>query len=287
MQRLSALCVDVTDEAVRSSIFLLVRSPPFLNPMDPSLTGLGDVLIGSLLGIIGLAAMVLSLVRRPGTDPLLASFGAFATLYGVRLIFSNPLTPALGASQTTSVWIHNLVTYVILVPAWYFFWKLLGDGWRSLNLWWVRVVAIFAVIAVVSDLSQGIPGTLQKLNNVIVILGLVIIASGLWTYRGRMTTELRILLGGLSIFGLFAINENLAPWGILPWSWRGETGGFLVFVGCLGWIAVRRSLATERELASVAGELEAGGAASRLGSGLTSSLSVDWDARFSGFLSNG
>lgn len=225
--------------------------------MDPSLTGLGDVITGSLLGIIGLAALALSLVRRQGTDPLLASFGAFATLYGVRLIFSNPLTPALGASRTTSVWISHLVTYVILVPAWYFFWKLLGDGWRSMNLWWVRVVTIFAVVAVVSDLVQGTPGTLDKLNNVIVLLGLMIIGFGLWSYRRTMTTELRILLAGLSIFGLFAINENLVPLGFLPWSWRGETGGFLIFVGCLGWIATRRSLATERELASVAGELEA------------------------------
>lgn len=225
--------------------------------MDSALAGLDDVLIGSLLGALGLAAIVLSLVRRRGADPLLASFGFFAALYGIRLIFNNPMTPALGVSRATSAWINNLVTYIILVPAWFFFWKLLGDGWRSLNRWWVKVVTVFAVVAVLSDVVQGTPGTLGALNNVIVLLGLVVIACEFWRCRRRMTTDLRILMVGLSIFGLFAINENLVPLGLLPWSWRGEAGGFLIFVGCLGWIAARRFVATERDLATVEGELEA------------------------------
>ena len=43
----------------------------------------------------------------------------------------------------------------------------------------------------------------------------------------------------------------------------------------------------QAEAPGVASELEAGEAAWRLGTDLTSGLSVDWDAKFSGFLSNG
>lgn len=225
--------------------------------MDPSLTGLGDVLAGSLLGVIGLVSVALSLYRRKGADPLLASFGVFTGLYGIRLIFANPMSSALGISAGTSVWVNQLVTYTILVPAWYFFWQLLGDGWHRLSYWWVRVLAVFAVVGVTSDLIQGTPGTLSVANNIIVLLGLVVVVLGFWSHRGRVTTDLRILGIGLTIFGLFAINSNLVPLGILPWSWQQETLGFFVYVFCLGWIAARRFVGTERALASVAGELEA------------------------------
>lgn len=228
-----------------------------MNPMDPSLTGLGDVVIGCLLAALGVASIALSLFRRQGTNTLLASFGAFVALYGIRLILNNPLAPALGFSRFTGVWISQIVTYSILVPAWYFFWRLLGDGWHRLNFWWVRVVAIFAVVAIGTDVLQAEPGSLGPVNNLMVLLGLLIIIFGLWGRRGRMTTDLRILATGLSVFGLSAINENLVPLGLVPWSWRGETWGFLFFVACLGWIAARRFVSTERNLASVEGELEA------------------------------
>lgn len=225
--------------------------------MDPALEGLGDVLLGSLLAVLGLATLTISLYRRKGVDPLLASFGIFALLYGVRLVVGNPMTAALGVSSLTAAWIRSLTTYLILAPAWFFFWKLLGDGWCSLVLWWLRVVTVFAIVGVASDLIQGTPGTLTRHpNNVIVLLGLVAAVLGSRDYWGRMTTDLRILMTGLSIFGLLAINDNLVSMGVLPWTWQKESLGFLVFVGSLGWIAARRFIGTERELATVAGEIE-------------------------------
>ena len=116
---------------------------------------------------------------------------------------------------------------------------------------------MFAAVGVSSDLIQGTPGTLARHpNNVIVLLGLVAAVLGSRNYWGRMTTDLRILMTGLSVFGLLAINDNLVSMEVLPWTWQKESLGFLVFVGSLGWIAARRFVATERELAAVAGEIE-------------------------------
>ena len=78
--------------------------------MDPALEGLGDVLLGSLLAVVGLAALTISPYRRKGADPLLASFGFFSLLYGVRLVVSNPMTAALGVSSLTAAWIRSLTT---------------------------------------------------------------------------------------------------------------------------------------------------------------------------------
>jgi sigma-B regulation protein RsbU (phosphoserine phosphatase) len=226
--------------------------------MDPSLIGLGDLLTGTLIAAAGLLALAISLFRRQGIDPLLASFGAFALLFGVRQFFHSEMTSTLGVSVRTAGWITSLITYVILMPAWYFFWKLLGDGWHSLILWWLRIVTVFAVVGIASDVIQGEPGTLTRHpNNLIVLGGLVVAITSLLQYRGRMTTDLKILAGGLLVFGLFSINDNLVSMELLPWDWREESIGFLVFLGCLFLIAVRHFFSTERELAAVEGELEA------------------------------
>ena len=222
------------------------------------MAGLGDIVTGTLIGAAGLLALAISRYRRSGNDPLLASFGAFALLFGIRQVFSSELIPALGVSGLTAGWITSLITYVILIPAWFFFWKLLGDGWRSSILWWLRLVTVFAVVGIASDIIQGAPGTLTRHpNNLIVLVGLIVAIVSLFEYRDRMTTDLRILVGGLVVFGLFSINDNLVSMGVLPWGWREESIGFVFFIGCLFWIAARSFFTTEHELATVEGELEA------------------------------
>ena len=125
-------------------------------------------------------------------------------------------------------------------------------------LWWLRLVSVFAVVGIASDIIQREPGTLTRHpNNLIVLAGLVVAIVSLLQYRDRMTTDLRILAGGLLVFGLFSINDNLVSMGLLPWDWREESIGFLIFIGCLFSIAVRHFFSTERELATVEGELEA------------------------------
>ena len=224
--------------------------------MDASLNGLGDLLTGSLLGAVGLLAIILSLFRRKGADPLLASFGAFSLLYGIRLLFSIELAPVLGISRLTATWITSLITYLIQIPAWFFFWKLLGDGWHRTVFWFLRIMVVFAILGVASDLIQGTPGTLSRHpNNVLVLVGMIVAALGLLQYRGRMTTDLRILFGGLATFSLFVINDNLVSIGALPWDWREESIGFTIFVACLGVIAGRRFLTTEHDLATLQSEM--------------------------------
>jgi len=70
--------------------------------VDPSLTGLGDLLTGTLITAAGLLALAISLYRRQGIDPLLASFGAFALLFGVRQFFHSEMISMLGVSVRTA-----------------------------------------------------------------------------------------------------------------------------------------------------------------------------------------
>jgi len=225
--------------------------------MESSLTGIGSILTGFLLAVVGMAAVALSLIRRRGIEPLLMSFGFFSLLYGLRLFVNNPLGLEFGFSSESINWIRSVITYIILIPAWYCFWKLLGDGWCSLNRRWVALVSVFAAVAVISDVVRGTPGTLMGPNNAIVLVGLVVIVIGMWNQRHEMTSDLKILAFGLAVFGLFVLNDNLMPLNVLPWTWHVESIGFVVFVGSLGLIAARRFFAAEHDLAAVEGELEA------------------------------
>lgn len=226
--------------------------------MDPQLAGLGDLLVGSLLAIVGLLALLLSVVRHQRGDAFLAtSFGGFSLLYGVRQILSSEMIGALGVSTLASGWVTATTTYLINVPAWAFFWILLGKRRRSLPFWYVIVVSVFAVVGVLSDLIQREPGTLLGApNNLMVLAGIVVVGIGLHGYRHRMTTDLKLYIAGLSVFGVMAINDNLVSLGWLPWQWTEESIGFVIYVGFLGLIAVRRAFAAERELVSIEGELE-------------------------------
>ena len=215
------------------------------------------MLVATLLVTIGSLSLLLSLLGKRRPDPLLAAFGVFAMLWGIRQFSRSELLDQLGVDALTADWIENLVTYVINVPAWVFFSQLLERGRRSIVLWWVGVVSVFAVVGVISDVVQQTPGTLARHpNNVVVLLGLAIATVTLVRNRGRATEDMKILGVGLSVFSLFVINENLVSMGLLPWSWREESIGFLFLVACLGLIAARHFFGKERELAALEGELE-------------------------------
>ncbi|MEP7009979.1 MAG: hypothetical protein ABJC13_06630 [Acidobacteriota bacterium] len=115
-----------------------------------------SLLVGCLVAAVGGLALVLSFFRRHRiADPLLASFGGFTLLYGVRLFFQSPLLPGFGVSELASDWVISLTTYLINVPAWAFFWQVLGEGRRSFLFKWLIVTGAFSVVGVASDLNRG------------------------------------------------------------------------------------------------------------------------------------
>ena len=117
---------------------------------------MGNLVGGSLLASLGAVALLVSLYRRRRIDAALASFGTFALLYGARLFFMSELMPALGVSRLTVYWITNTIGYLIQIPAWFFFYQILGPGPHSIVLWWLRIISAFAILGVASDLVQGL-----------------------------------------------------------------------------------------------------------------------------------
>jgi sigma-B regulation protein RsbU (phosphoserine phosphatase) len=179
-----------------------------------------------------------------------------ATLYGLRLLADSYLPLLLGMSARHAQYATSFITYVIPIAGWALARQAIGDGWRGTLRWHVMAFTIFAPIGIASDLIQRDPGSLEAINNILVITGGLNILFNLFHLRRWRSPEFRAIFAGSLIFMLFALNNNLYALGVLPWEIP-ETPGFLAFVAALGYAAVLTFLRGERARVALEGELAA------------------------------
>lgn len=222
---------------------------------EPLRDDLDDLIARPLIASVGFIAMILAAIRRRGDARVLFYFGAFAFLYGLRLIVQSALFPLAGAPIETMRRIEWIITYVITVPGWALPRRLVGDGWKGSLRWQVWAFALFAPIAIASDVLQDRASTMEEANNILVVIGGINILLNLILVRRRRDTR-PVLIGSI-VFMLFALANNLASLGLLPVDEIDETPGFMAFLGTLGYAAARRFAQTEREQIELQGELSA------------------------------
>lgn len=222
---------------------------------DPVRRDARDMLVALGLMLVGIAAASASTLRRRGDSRSLLWFGVFTFLYGLRLGFDSYLPILFGMALRPIAFAVAFITYTITIPGWTLTARLIGRGWKSTLYWQIVAFAVFAPIGIASDLLTGRPGSLELVNNVLVIVGGVNVVANIVRLRGKATLELRVVIAAALLFLLFALNNNLAALGVLPWSSGDETLGFLIFVAALGFAAVRGFLRGEREQLALENEL--------------------------------
>ncbi|HEX6737827.1 MAG TPA: PP2C family protein-serine/threonine phosphatase [Vicinamibacteria bacterium] len=213
--------------------------------------------LGVLLVAVGLAAAAAYLRRRGRGAPLLAWFGLFSLLYGLRLLARTDTFPLL-FDVRPRFWdyLASAITYVIPVPV------LLMVGavhprWRRAAAWGAVGVGAFAAGAILSDVVRRWPDSAITPNN---ILAIAFVAAGmvlLFRPQAAPSRERRILRLGLTAVALTAVVDNLRGLGLLAWPTREvEPLGSTVLIACLGAIAVRRALDNAERLVAIDKELQ-------------------------------
>jgi sigma-B regulation protein RsbU (phosphoserine phosphatase) len=247
---------------------------------EPLAEDVDDLVAGAVILAFGLLALIVAAVRRRGDSRPLVYFGAFAFLYGVRLLVDSALFPLTGAKIEATEQLQWLITYVITIPGWALARRLIGDGRRNSLRWQVWAFILFAPIGIVSDLLQRQPGSMEAVNNLLVVAGGINILLNLILVRHRR--EVRIVLAGSIVFMLFALANNLASLGVLPLGEVDETPGFVIFLGTLGFAAARRFAASEREQIELQSELTAAREIQRsiLPSSMPRAAGLRFDARY-------
>src|SRR5215218_3769202 len=114
-----------------------IRGSARLEPLQPELQlrlleDFVDVVLGSILFALGLAALGLGAVRARSTSRPLSYLGIANVLYGLRLVADTDLLGAwVGIPDPVADWLIAFITYVLPLPALLFAEWALGRGWRS------------------------------------------------------------------------------------------------------------------------------------------------------------
>ena len=206
--------------------------------------------LGSAFTTVGIVSALFCLVRRR-LDPLLISMAAFAFLYGQRLWFQSALLTMLLPNTELFLRLRSIVDYLVPVPAFFFFQYagLLGHSGKKLVL---ALGAAFLLLVVATSAFGAIP-LFHTLNNVLIVFALLyMVIASLW--RRSQSRDSAILRGGLVCFAAFALWDNTL--GAIMRPARIEPYGFAIFLGSLGYVAARRMLERDQNLAEIQGELE-------------------------------
>ncbi len=220
------------------------------------------VAVAIVLLVAGSSAIALFSRRRKTRDLALVYFGLLSLLYGIRLLALQGVVDAL-VDAPPRVWIlvNWFITCTINVPIGLFIYRLASEHFRKSFRWLIAIQTLFAVFGLFAPLAGVRVDRLQDANNILV-LG-TIVSTGLLVLfaRGRevaakpISREIRILLAGFFIWLLFVLHANLFALRVVPGP-DVEFLGFLICVGCLGYVAAHRTFVNEERLLEINKELE-------------------------------
>jgi hypothetical protein len=214
-----------------------------------------EILVETIFSIVGLAAVTLALLRWRPNDLSLLSFGMLCFLNGVRL---NAFQFFFNVSPRFWYYWESSITYIIPVFVYLFMEQLLGKGWKSSIRLMIYVSIVFAIAAISVGIALKAPYAAMQANRFFAILIIIVIFVNMFRPGLKMTQELKVLRIGTLILGALVLHANLIGLNIfgLPLGRNIEPLGFLILIGCLGFVVIRRFFDNEKELATIARELE-------------------------------
>jgi phosphoserine phosphatase RsbU/P len=208
------------------------------------------------------AAIAFFLFRRKTRDPTLIYFGIFCALYAFRLLANARFFRSL-FNQPGSFWdyVNWDITCTILVPFGLFFYQVGSEFLRKFFRWLLAAQMLFAVFGISAAALGASLARLGIVNDIVVLTTCVVVVLLLLAERWRpgpreqLTREMRVFVAGLMMWFLFIVQANLLGLRLIS-GHNLEFIGFLVFVGCLGYISAYRIFASEERLFAIGKELE-------------------------------
>lgn len=213
--------------------------------------------LGAAFISVGLISAAYAALRRRW-DSLLIYFALFAAMYGLRLWIQSRLLALTMDGSAFYSHLRSGIDYLMLIPAFLFF-SSLGLPKRLERIVGYAAAGIGGGLAAVA-FSFHDSSLLHLINNVVVIIGLVFfVARSMYARRAGSdnlpAADFAVILWGLLPFFLLALWVNLA--GVLSISSpRLEPFGFAAFLAALGYVAARRALRRDQQLAEIQNELD-------------------------------
>ena len=228
--------------------------PPGVTAKDLLQALRGDsptLLVGSAIVTIGLAAAALAALRRK-RSLLLVYFAMFAILYGIRMCMQTATMFYLFYGSRIFFRLSSAINYVVPIPAFLFF---DGAGFLRRKTKFATYALLFVFGAIfVAALITGPSSAYQRTNDLSVIAALFLLFTES-AYDHKVDRDFVIARRGLLIFAAFALWVNIVS--VLRLQLPNvEPVGFVILLGCLGYVAARQALQREEQLAEIRKELE-------------------------------
>src|SRR5262249_55933007 len=121
--------------------------------------------------------------------------------------------------------------------------------------------AVFAVVGISAAVLRLRLSPFYAANSIVVFATLLsavvflLVIGRSQSHRLPLTREVRIFLAGFLVWFVFIVHANLLGLKLIP-GHNVEYLGFLVFVGCLGYVSASRTFANEERLLAIQKELE-------------------------------
>ena len=240
-------------------IFGVVASATFSTSTSELRWEFTVIAIGVVLLTFGLTGTVLFFLRPKIGDRSLVFFSLFAILYAIRLIFRQNLFQSL-VPAPGKFWNYSdlVIDNFIAVPLTLFLIEIVQRRWKTALRWLLAFQIVFATARFFSQFFKAGQRPIEMAYH-IVIAGycvLLFLYPFLSARPGQsFARELKVVYSGLVVFAIFVIHTDLVDMGLIHGR-SVEPIGFLVLVGCLGYVAASRTYANEQRLLSIQSELE-------------------------------
>jgi sigma-B regulation protein RsbU (phosphoserine phosphatase) len=206
--------------------------------------------LGPAFTAVGIVTGAFCLLRRR-FDALLVWLGVFAFFYGQRMWFDTGILHVTLAGNEFFARLRWAVDFVVPIPAFLFF-QAAGLMPRRGKLVTAILSIVFLSLAVAVFVVGRLP-LLHTINNVLVIAALpwILVRTFL---LGKRDHDFVVLRRGLFCFVVLALWDNTL--GPFWFRFNLEPYGFAVLLGCLGYVAARRTLERDQQLGEIQKELD-------------------------------
>jgi sigma-B regulation protein RsbU (phosphoserine phosphatase) len=206
--------------------------------------------LGAAFTTLGLISGAFSILRRK-FDAMLLWLGLFAILYGLRLWLQLGTAALLLHPSELFYRLRSASNYLVPIPAFFYFQAagFLGRYGRRIAV----ALSIPFLCLFVATLALGYNRYFDLANSLIVILSLIALVIESFR-RTTVDKDFNIVRWGIAVFVAFALYDNIsATLGHRPFK---EPIGFAIFLGVLGFVAARRTLARDHQFTEIQKELE-------------------------------
>jgi sigma-B regulation protein RsbU (phosphoserine phosphatase) len=206
--------------------------------------------LGAAFTTLGLISAAFALLRRK-FDAMLFWLALFAILYGLRLWLQQE-TVILTASPSAFFYsLRRASNYLVPIPAFFFFQAagFLGRYGRKIAI----AISIPFLCLFLATFLVGPRSYFDIINNIVVILSLIALFIES-IRRKNIDHDFVIVRRGIVIFVAFALYDNIVY--TIKDHQRVEPIGFAIFLGILGYVAAKRTLARDHQFSELQKELE-------------------------------